>query len=95
MIQKLIDIYKTHKRKNIVNTFLKQKNKIEIHNILKKEEYLDPFYKKLFNSLLDGIGKKYLTKYIYQKILEEENNKIQNQKSTLSNILKKVENTKI
>jgi len=96
MFKNLLNTYKTRRRKNTVRTFLEeQKNKIEIHNILKREEQPDPFYKTLFNALLDGIGKPYLTKYIYPKILEEETNKIENQKTTLLNLLEEMKDTKV
>lgn len=93
--RKIIFKFRIHRRNIVINSFLKKKKKIRISEISKRKDYSDPFYMTLLDDLLDGIGKKYLRKYIYPKILEEEKNTIKNQKTILSDLLKNIKNTKI
>ncbi len=78
----------------MIRAFL-SRNKIRANDISKRTDYYDPFYKTLFNGLLQGIGKKYLINHLYPKILEEEKNIIKNQKYVLLDLLKNIKNTKV
>lgn len=96
LIKKAINKCKEYKQKNIISNYIKRRSKkIKISKIFKRKDYDIPFYRTFFDSLLNGIWKIYLIKYIYPKILEDEKNKNTQQKDLLNDFLFTIKNTKI
>ena len=96
LIKRVINIYREYREKNLISSYLKRRSKkIQINNIFKKDDHSIPFYRNFFDILLSGIGKQYLTKYIYPKILEEERRKSINQASLLNDFIETIKDTKI
>jgi hypothetical protein len=97
ILKRIINIYKEYREKNLISSYLKRRSKkIQINNVFKKNDHSSPFYRFFFDILLSGIWKQYLTKYIYPKILEEEEKKNKmNQLALLNDYLETIKNTKI
>ncbi len=96
LFKRLIEKYKEYRKKNFIDDFLeRRKKKIQIRTIFKRNDFSITFYRTFSDSLLSGIWKKYLTKYIYPKILEEEKNTDLNQKTLLNDFLNTIKDTEI
>lgn len=96
LIKRVINIYKEYREKNLISDYLKKRSqKIQINNILKRNDHATPFYRFFFDILFSGIWKQYLTKYIYPKMLEEEKKNKINQLALLNDYLETIKSTKI
>jgi len=96
LLKRIINKYKEYKQNNIIINYIKRRSKkIQINKIFKIKDYPISFYRIFFDSLLSGIWKKYLTKYIYPKILDEGKDTFKQQKKLLEDFLFTIKDTKI